>query len=200
VLRERILKDNHVEEFRQLGRGWIFVWLRRPKKEFKFWFESVKRIEHDHQMDLRALNLHGEKLNKHTYGYLFQSEMVFFIKVCMSVAALSIGDWCDGNCLQIGCDARLKAQVLNGWHDRVCVCVCVCMYVSMYVCMYACMYVGVYVPRGLYVCVYVCMCVCMYLGVCMCVCLSVCRSDATLSLGGISADSIPETQRRVSLA
>lgn len=81
ILHKRILENNHVEQFRCLGRGWIFVMLRRQENKFKFWFESVKRIEMEHEVDLKALDLTGEMLKKHTYGYKFESELVFYVKV-----------------------------------------------------------------------------------------------------------------------
>ena len=38
-------------QFRNLGRGWVFVLVRRHKRVFKVWFESIRRVEWNHQVN-----------------------------------------------------------------------------------------------------------------------------------------------------
>jgi len=81
VISDMILKEpDRAVQFRNLGRGWVFVLVRRHKRVFKVWFESIRRVEWNHQMDIRTVNLTGNELTKYTRGYLHESEVVFFVK------------------------------------------------------------------------------------------------------------------------
>lgn len=81
VISDMILKEpDRAVQFRNLGRGWVFVLVRRHKRIFKVWFESIRRVEWNHQMDIRTVNLTGKELTKYTRGYLHESEVVFFVK------------------------------------------------------------------------------------------------------------------------
>ena len=54
VLAKQIIADGRVASFRSLGRGWLFVLLRRPERKFKVWFESVQRVLMNHEMDIKV--------------------------------------------------------------------------------------------------------------------------------------------------
>ena len=80
VLVDLILKDNRMVQFRSLGRGWVFIFLRREKRQFKVWFESVRRVENGHKPDIERLGFTEEEIRKHTHGYNVETELVFLIK------------------------------------------------------------------------------------------------------------------------
>lgn len=80
IINKIIERDGRAELFRSLGRGWIFILLRRPQRKFKWWFEGVPRVLRNHQSDIAALNLPEGGLEKYTQGYVCQSEIVFLMK------------------------------------------------------------------------------------------------------------------------
>ena len=43
------------DQFRSLGRGWVFIFIQRQQKRFRWWFESIARVRADHQHDLDDL-------------------------------------------------------------------------------------------------------------------------------------------------
>ena len=80
IINKIIEREGRAELFRSLGRGWIFILLRRPQRKFKWWFEGVNRVIRNHQSDIKALNLPEGGLEKYTQGYVCQSEIVFLMK------------------------------------------------------------------------------------------------------------------------
>eukprot|EP00750_Incisomonas_marina_P027930 INCI6285.1.p1 GENE.INCI6285.1~~INCI6285.1.p1 ORF type:complete len:373 (-),score=50.66 INCI6285.1:493-1611(-) len=80
VLHRIIERPGRADLFRSLGRGWIFVMLDRPRLRFKWWFESVPLLTHNHPTEILALGLQGAQLEKYTRGYLVMSEIVFLLK------------------------------------------------------------------------------------------------------------------------
>ena len=80
IINKIIERDGRAELFRSLGRGWIFILLRRPQRKFKWWFEGCSRVIRNHQSDIAALNLPEGGLEKYTQGYVCQSEIVFLMK------------------------------------------------------------------------------------------------------------------------
>ena len=45
-----VQEPDRAVQFRNLGRGWVFVLVRRHKRIFKVWFESIRRVEWNHQV------------------------------------------------------------------------------------------------------------------------------------------------------
>ena len=86
IVLDLIMKDQRVQQFHALGRGWVFVLLQRassgdrPFTKLKIWFESSTRVETDHEMDMKAASLDGPSRKQYVWGYNPQSEIVFFIK------------------------------------------------------------------------------------------------------------------------
>ena len=80
IINQVIAKEGRADAFRALGRGWIFVFLRRRHRKFKWWFEDLSRILRNHKHDITALDLRGPCLEKYTRGYVCQSEIVFCMK------------------------------------------------------------------------------------------------------------------------
>eukprot|EP00658_Telonema_sp_P-2_P024939 TRINITY_DN20037_c0_g1_i5.p1 TRINITY_DN20037_c0_g1~~TRINITY_DN20037_c0_g1_i5.p1 ORF type:complete len:212 (-),score=47.66 TRINITY_DN20037_c0_g1_i5:523-1158(-) len=68
------------ERFRNLGRGWLFIFLQREQRKFKWWFESIGRVLANHMCDVRDLNLTDELLEKYTDGYMHNCEVVMCMK------------------------------------------------------------------------------------------------------------------------
>ena len=46
-----VQEPDRAVQFRNLGRGWVFVLVRRHKRTFKVWFESIRRVEWNHQVN-----------------------------------------------------------------------------------------------------------------------------------------------------
>ena len=80
VVKELILHEERARAFRSLGRGWIFIHLDRPKRRFRWWFESVDRVLANHQSEIVQLALDEEQIDKYTRGYMCTSELVIMMK------------------------------------------------------------------------------------------------------------------------
>jgi len=83
VMEELMARLNRAALYRSLGRGWLFVHLLRPKKQFRFWFESVQRVLRNHRdvIDYLKLDAPAEAgeitlLEKYTRGYVMEAEAV----------------------------------------------------------------------------------------------------------------------------
>ena len=64
ILQRIIERPGRADLFRSLGRGWVFVMLDRPKRRFKWWFESVQQLVKHHPNEILALDLRDAQLEK----------------------------------------------------------------------------------------------------------------------------------------
>jgi len=82
IIRRIIEKDNRSHLFRALGRGWIWIFVVRKKRQFRWWFESLSLIMETRQQELSAMGLIEDRkiLNNYTEGYNCHCEVVFVFK------------------------------------------------------------------------------------------------------------------------
>jgi len=73
-------REGRAQRFRNLGRGWLFVFLQRAERKFKWWFESIGRVTANHKSDIEDLNLTPELVDKYTNGYMHNCELVICMK------------------------------------------------------------------------------------------------------------------------
>jgi hypothetical protein len=105
IINKIIEVEGRAELFRSLGRGWIFILLRRPQRKFKWWFEGVNRVLRNHQSDISALNLPEGGLEKYTQGCA-RGDSGHSQASCLQASCLltrfQLWIECDG-CLTLGC-------------------------------------------------------------------------------------------------
>mmetsp|Transcript_27092 Transcript_27092/g.62678 ORF Transcript_27092/g.62678 Transcript_27092/m.62678 type:complete len:313 (+) Transcript_27092:83-1021(+) len=80
IMHRIIERDQGSTLFRALGRGWIFVLINRKDDKFRWWFETLDNVLHKHAHELRCLRFDEQQIQKHTYGYRCDSEVVFLFK------------------------------------------------------------------------------------------------------------------------
>lgn len=76
-------EKSRANRFRALGRGWIFIMLDLPGDRFRWWFESLDNVFLKHKFELSSLGMEENELQKYTYGYNCQSEVVFLLKLAI---------------------------------------------------------------------------------------------------------------------
>jgi len=80
IMHRIIERDQGSTLFRALGRGWIFVLINRKDDKFRWWFETLDNVLHKHTHELKCLRFDEQQIQKHTYGYRCDSEVVFLFK------------------------------------------------------------------------------------------------------------------------
>ena len=79
ILNRLLSDDTCISKFRELGRGWIFVFIVRKLRKFKWWFEPVDSALTNHSFELKQLNMDEETLGRYLH-YDCEHELVFLTK------------------------------------------------------------------------------------------------------------------------
>merc|ERR1712232_653869 len=80
IIRRICEREHRSTAFRALGRGWVFVLVNLHMDKFRWWFEALDSVFSRHKFELNDLGLDERQLEKYTYGYNCNSEVVFLLK------------------------------------------------------------------------------------------------------------------------